>query len=41
MTITQRSTGNDRSFANGNGPGHEEDQWSGNPLRPVHWWHFA
>ena len=30
-----------RSFSNGNGPGQDEDPWSGNPLRPVHWWHWA
>jgi hypothetical protein len=30
-----------KSFSNGPGPGQVEDQWSGNPLRPVHWWHWS
>jgi hypothetical protein len=41
MTNQQRSAGNGASFSNGNGPGHDEDQLSGNPLRPVHWWLWA
>lgn len=28
------------SFSNGNA-GPEGDQWSGNPIRPIHWWHWA
>jgi hypothetical protein len=41
MTIKQRSMSNGQSFSLGGGPGQEEDQWSGNPIRPVHWWHWA
>jgi len=40
MTIRQRSGGNGASFSNGNA-GPDEDQWSGNPIRPVHWWLWA
>jgi hypothetical protein len=37
----QRGNSTFHSFSNGNAPGQEEDPWSGNPLRPVHWWLFA
>lgn len=40
MTANPRNTRDDRSFSNGNS-GPDEDQWSGNPLRPAHWWHWA
>lgn len=41
MHPDRRSMSNGHSFSNGNGPGQDEDPWSGNPLRPVHWWHWA
>lgn len=41
MTNQKRGSSAYHSFSNGNGPGQDEDQWSGNPLRTVHWWHWA
>lgn len=40
MTTSQRSMSNRRSFSNGNA-GPDEDPWSGNPLRSIHWWMWA
>jgi hypothetical protein len=41
MNRRTRNGASSHSFANGNGPGAIEDQWSGTPLRPVHWWHWS
>ena len=42
MANQQRSMSNGHgfSFSNGNA-GPDEDPWSGNPIRPVHWWLLA